>query len=355
MRFPLRATPYVRLAKRLILGPGSLQSAAFHQDILHEKERVSVPPPIFLSGQLEKVIQQQPGVWGHKSKEAAIAEVVSTTITHAPTIAYHFRDAALIDGSIYIGRFKQPISDKSLFRSDARETCQIQSRALASSFLGTKYFGHWLADDCTRYLLAEQFGTPLCIRMPAYPHKRDYEKYFKQNWTSIDRAFIDRLVVFQDFSHNTFKRERYRALRARIKTVHRHKGRDTYVYLRRGATGAPRIILNEQEIMTALVTRGFVVADVGSDSLSDIVATLLNAKLVVSLEGSHVAHCTYTVPENGSLLILQPPNKFSAVHRDWSESLGIKFGFTVGNLADSRYQFSVSDILRTIDLLLKRS
>ena len=81
----------------------------------------------------------------------------------------------------------------------------------------------------------------------------------------------------------------------------------------------------------------------------------MNARLVVSLEGSHVSHCTYTIPESSGLLILQPSNEFSAVHRDWAESLGVKFGFVVGSVVDHGYHFSVLDILRTIDLMLKLS
>ena len=53
--------------------------------------------------------------------------------------------------------------------------------------------------------------------------------------------------------------------------------------------------------MEALTKRGFVVVDVGSDNLAHILETLLSAKLVVSLEGSHVAHCTYTIPESSGL------------------------------------------------------
>src|SRR5262245_18297476 len=97
MRFPLRAAPYVRLAKRLILGPGSLESAAFQQNSLCDKESVAVPAATFLSNELEKVIEQQPDVWSYKSKDDAIAEVISTTITHSPTIAYHLKDATLLD------------------------------------------------------------------------------------------------------------------------------------------------------------------------------------------------------------------------------------------------------------------
>ena len=132
--------------------------------------------------------------------------------------------------------------------------------------------------------------------MPPYPHLQEYQRYFDQDWVPTDRAFIDHLTIFQDFSQNSLKQDRYWDLRKRISRHFPTKDRGAYVYLRRGRTGEPRTIQNEPKIIDALTKRGFVVVDVGSDSLAHILETLLSAKLVVSLEGSHVAHCTYTIP-----------------------------------------------------------
>ena len=92
---------------------------------------------------------------------------------------------------------------------------------------------------------------------------------------------------------------------------------ETRVYLRRGQSGVPRVIQNEDEIIDALTKQDFVVIDVAADSLDHIIKTLLNAKLVVSLEGSHTGHCVFTIPENSGLLLLQPPDRFCNVYRGW--------------------------------------
>src|SRR4029079_13778024 len=114
------------------------------------------------------------------TKEKEIVEAVSTTVTYAPTIAYHIRDAVLFDGSIYVGRFKNPIADKSLFRLASHKHNSINSCALASTYLRTKFFGHWLLDDCTKYLLAKDTSKPLCLRMPPYGHLQQYASYLDQ-------------------------------------------------------------------------------------------------------------------------------------------------------------------------------
>ena len=83
MRIPVRAVPYVRLAKRLLLGPGSLEDASFQQEILCRDQKTTIPPPVFLPGQLDKVITQKYDIrgWGRKTREDAIAEVTSTAVT----------------------------------------------------------------------------------------------------------------------------------------------------------------------------------------------------------------------------------------------------------------------------------
>ena len=349
MFLPLQAIPYARLARRLFSGPASLQSIAYQQDILCPEEKETIRPAIFIPGQIERVTGTTPNT----TKESEIAVATLTSVTHAPTIAYHIKDAILLDGSIYVGGYKQFIADKSLFVSTTREPYHLTSSALASSYIGTKYFGHWLTDDCTTYLLAEQFSAPLCLRRPTPSwHQKQYEAYLGQDWTPTDRALINHLVVFQDFSQNILKRERYRILRDRIKTRFQTNGFGACIYLKRGQTGVPRIIQNEDEIVDALVKRGFVILDVNSDSLDHIVKTLLSAKIVVSLEGSHTGHCVFTIPEKSGLLLLQPPDRFCNVYRGWTECMNIRYGFVVGAVGEGGYCFSITEILRTTDLML---
>src|SRR5262249_10362059 len=150
----------------------------------------------------------------------------------------------------------------------------------------TRFFGHWLLDDCTKYLLAEEIGNPLCLRMPPYGHLQQYESYFGQDWRPTDRAYIDHLVIFQDFAQNSFKRKRYKILRDRLQAHFTRSAPQNLVYLKRGTTGVRRIIQNEDEIIDGLLKRGFLVLDIATHRLEHIIERLSNAKIVVSLEGS---------------------------------------------------------------------
>ena len=348
MQIPIEAIPFLRFAKRLYAGPGSLQSIAYRQDVLCPEVTETIHPAIFLPGQVERVTR----CLAYLRLEDGINAAVSTTITHCPTIAFHIKGAVLLDGSVYAGNYKHFVAGRSVFNTIFREAKHLDMSALASSYMGTKYFGHWLRDDTAQYLLAQASAPPLCVRRPAFRHVQAYEGYFNQDWIPTDRAWIDHLIVFQDFAQNHLKRSRTRLLRDRVRAHFRKDHRRRHIYLRRGNSGSPRLIENEALILDALVKHGFVVIDIESDGLRQIIETLLSAELVVSIEGSHVTHCMFACPENSGLLVLQPPDRFSSNHRIWTDCHGMRYGFVVGAKGGREYCFSPSEILRTIDRML---
>jgi capsular polysaccharide biosynthesis protein len=149
------------------------------------------------------------------------------------------------------------------------------------------------------------------------------------------------------------KYDRYRYLREKIAGRFANKPKARFVYLRRGKTGSLRAIENEPEIVEMLSRLGFVVIDVAENSLESLLQGLSNAQVVVSMEGSHLTHCTFSIPSNSGVLVLQPSDRFASVHRGWTMCLGVRFGFVVGSRGQFGYIFSGSEIERTLDLLIK--
>jgi Glycosyltransferase 61 len=350
MQIPLFLRPGIRHVLRGLTGPGTLRSTARSWDILCPEEKAELEPAIFLPGQIEKVT-------GAPSESTVAAEIRAMTereVIHAPAIAYHIKDAALFGGSVYAGNMRYFIFDGHQ-RKKVRST-HIEKAALTSTFVGIKYFGHWLKDDCTLRLLCEEFGDLLCVR--ANPHRdcTTYGDYFQQEWsTETNGALIDHLVIMQDFGQNSSKRRRYELLRSRLKARLGSQKAKPLVYLKRGATGASRMVHNEEEIIIALREKGFEILDIATVNLEYMLTVLSQADVVVSVEGSHCAHCAFSLPVGSGLILLQPPDRFCANQRGWAESLSIRSGFVVGDaVGGSSCSFSVSAVLQTVDLMLQQ-
>jgi hypothetical protein len=344
MQVPVKAAPLLRNALRFLGGPANIEETASERETLCPAEEAELRPALFLDGQLNKITGTAPDTFLSRQLDQA----TRVTAVHAPTIAYHLKDAAGFDGSIYLGRMRRFVYDASFATN--KSTVDLELAGLCNG--GAPQFGHWLFDDCLTYLIAERYGYPLCLSTPfgPLPHKASYCKYFDQDWSPIDRSHIDHLVVFQDHGQNSLKRKRYHELRARLFKHFPPSEKTNLIYLRRGSAGRVRLIHNETEITDELARRGFTILNVATDSLQTILSNLVSAKLVVSLEGSQLSHCCLTAPIGSGLLTLQPPGRFDATHRGWTEALGIQYGFVIGDQSGDGTSFSMTELLKTIDL-----
>ncbi|HVR56234.1 MAG TPA: glycosyltransferase family 61 protein [Pseudolabrys sp.] len=341
----LRLRVLSRHARRLVRGPATLGTAAYRTEIIEPATSADITPSIYLPGQIEKIISASKAT----TLPYQIDVATSLKALHAASIAYHIRDATLFDGSFYSGRLRHMCADVG--GAAKSEIKYFDDAAVLSSLVGTRFFGHWLTDDCPKYLLAERYAPPLSLRHP-YEDLKQYANYFDQHWTSTDCARIKRLVVFQDHGQGKDRQARYEILHNRLAANFPKPTNSSVVYLRRGNTGIARLIKNEEDILVELTKRGFVVADLSNDGLDAIIQKLMSARVVVSIEGSQVAHCCAAMKQNTGLVILSLPTVFGAVHRGWAEARHIRYGFVVGSVAEGGFTYDSSDILLTVDKML---
>jgi hypothetical protein len=339
---PLKFNAGARYVRRLAFGPGTLESVASDVETICPLEEAEVRETTCLPGQIDRIT----GASVFATVKSQIKHVTDRIAIHAPTLAYHLSGATLYNGNLYCHNFKLPAANDS----KTNGSVQLTSAALASSYIGSQFFGHWLRDDCSRYLLAETYGKPLTLDHSDYGHAPTYAEMFGQDWTPTTGATIDHLVVFQDHAQNSNKKKRYHTLRREIRDKV-SPARTPLVYLCRGNTGHPRKVANERALIDELVRRGFSVADVGTDNLEDILAKIAGAKLVLSMEGSHLNHCCMSLSEGSALLVLQPADRFSANFKGWADAVDIRSGFVVGPKFESGYHFEIDEILKTMELL----
>ncbi len=301
------------------------------------------PPAIYLESDLSLVTAT--GAYG--TLDDAFRDLLQIDWVHRATRAYLLKNASLVDGRVYCGRWKghwMPGSLRDLF--GAVEV--LDSGSLACTWMGNLYFGHWLVDDVPLHLAAEAAGHPLITERTPYTQQPDYRRMLGLAVRSVRRAQIGELVILDDVGQNHFRAERYHRLRARV-SAHVGPGAAKPVFLVRGSTGHNRALLNEAEIADYLSAQGFLIASPEHTPLPKLMQILGGAPLVVGVEGSHMTHALYGMAEGGTLCTIQPPNRFVNVVRGFANCIGLRYATVVGALAPGGFVMDVQKLRRILE------
>ena len=346
-------------APALFVGPlraklqrASLETVADSVTEIAPAEPTEVPPAVMLDGQIERM-KPDPAHTSATPQTLALHFLGGPSL-HCATRAFHFRRASLFAGSVYANGASnrlRPLSESLTPLSADRDA--IDGAALCTSVYGERYFGHYLMEDIPQTLLASPFGAPLRLSAdPAWRDAPEYDRRFGVEWSRSDFALIRNLTIFEDIGQNANRRERYRRLQARIREVSIGGRSAERVYLRRGGAEEPwRCPLNEAALHAALLKRGYVTVDTRQDSTSDIIETLLGARVVVSLEGSHTMHALYTIADNSAFLLLMPPLRPQTINKEAFDAIGACVGLLVGREAEGGFNIDLDELDRTLDLV----
>jgi hypothetical protein len=221
---------------------------------------------------------------------------------------------------------------------------------LYESWVGNRWFGNWLSDDCLAYPLALAYGNPVTTR-PADGHVPGYEARLGMTPTRVGDTHFDELVLFNDHANNGDRRARAWGLRERLiggRPVIDHPG----VFLVRGTSGERRLLVNEMEIAERLEReRGFRVLDPSCASVEAIVEACAGACVIAGVEGSHLYHGQAVQPPGSTVLVLCPPDRVVSVLKIPADRQGQGFAVVIGEGEAGAFRLSPDEVMATLDLL----
>jgi hypothetical protein len=338
--------------RRLLRRDGRLRDSDAVVETLWPEEAVSGPPAIHLPGELEKALRPAFG-----RLEDEIAKARGGPFRAGPTLRLRLRHAALDNRVLYSGGRRKDFVREDFVNPPPpdRSTPVVRfGRAVSpSSYVGCNFFGHWLRDDCTAWLLAEEDvaagASRFTVWTPDWADKQKYAALFGQDWTPLARCWAEELTLYHDISHNTHKVGRYRQLRALIREARPPGPAGELVYIPRGRSGKSRPVVNEAALIAALEARGGRVFP--AESAATLAATHRDCRIVISVEGSQCAHGLYALREGGGLMVIQPPTRFYNAHQEWARQLGMHYALIVADEVEEGFQVDIHRFLRTLDLL----
>lgn len=313
-------------------------------------ERRRVAPAIALPGQIERVTRTEFG-----TKPEVIRHLLGGFETdEGPTRAFALRDAVLLDGVLYAGRARRHLRPDARLRALPKDPEPMGSGVLYESWVGNRWFGNWLTDDCVAYALAERFGVPVATLPAPKGHARDYEQLLGQRPRRLASGHFDELILLDDHGNTADRAARAARLTARLRI-----GLDTQphpgVFLVRGVTGARRLLVNESAIADRLRDRlGFRVLDPEACDLATILGACAGARVVVGVEGSQLAHGLMVMGEQGTVLTLQPPDRVTSALKIFTDRQGQGFGLVVGRGTCDGFEVDGGEVLATLALISER-
>lgn len=316
------------------------------------------PPAFYLPNQLERVTGWEEALFFPHEHPRRTMEGVGR-VEHGPTRGFLLKDVWMIDGALYKGNAKSWLTPAAGRLPGIRVESEIRRGALYCTTGGNKWFGSWLMDDCLTYRLACDEGVPVTtapfaanasVTRNGILHAPGYENWLGMKPVRLRNAFFHELVIFDDLSQNLDKHLRFRAMGEKLLShvdVNAHPG----VFILRGGTGELRRLRNEMEVAERLRDRrGLRILDPAKSDVPTIVAACAGARTVVGIEGSHLIHGVNVLPPGGSLLVLQPPNRFLCFFKYLTDRDQQHFGFVVGTPERDGFRIDPDEVERTLDL-----
>lgn len=329
----------------------SIESVAREIRELAPGMEADVAPALSLPDGFSRVASVSP--W--TSREHEIAAIAGGRRTHAPTQAWLLEDAAVAGAWIYKGAYKTRRGHGQETWRSRGPVLRLERAYLLSNWAGSDFFGNFLLDDIPLALLPDAAEPTFVLRTRDYPHEEGYRELLGlPRPQRLDRARIGELVVFSDFSQNACKRARYSVLRSRLRSAlgESTKADSTRVYLKRGPSGERRVVVNEAKLERHLSAQGFDIVEPAVLDAATISRRLLDARIVVSVEGSHLSHAIYSIAEGGTFLVLQPPDRFSTAYKDYADAMGMTFAYLVGHEATDGFTVDLAELDRLLEQIL---
>jgi hypothetical protein len=264
----------------------------------------------------------------------------------SPPERYEMGECLILGGAVLAGRSRHFLRALSESRSLLVEPENYDDATLLNSMQGLRYFGHWLQDDCALYELVRDSPVLISMVRPAWPDVGGYEHAFSQKWHETAFAHVNKLTLWRDIDYSAEKARRIGAMRTQLRNAISPRARGKIIYLSRGKSGEIRDMSNVVDFELTLRKYGIEVVEPGQG-----IDGMLEAEIVIAIEGSQACHGIYMLAASGSFLILQPPERFYNPLRMWAALLGFNYGIVVGERDSCGYHMNPEEVLRMVDRL----
>lgn len=346
-RWRLNLTPVIARVLRAVGAAEDFRAAAVSARLVAPGDETQVLPALYLEGELERIR----GTHDETDLGVELERLRGGRVSHAPTLAYVLRDVTWSSGHAYAGRSHHRATDTGPQLRSSGDIATLDAAVVASTYYGGRYFGHWLTDDVPLAMAGHEIAPPIVPLRPWTAHQRQYLELLDLGVLPVGEAWMRELTILDDLGANPSKRARWEHMRARVRAVG-GEAPPRRVMLLRGSTGVPRPLTNELEIAEHLAARGFTILEAEKLTVPELARELAGASVVLGVEGSQLLHGIFGMADGGTVVTLQPPDRFITVIKVYCDALALRYALVVGEGTSGGFRIDVDRVVRTVDLAL---
>lgn len=341
-----------RLVQKVV-GYQALEECADRVVSVAPTESLPLAEAIYLPGQLDRITGTHAMA---DSLADELGQTVAATLENIETRAYLIRDAMIGNNRVSTWSGFKDLSLRHARCRPLRISEELDDGALCSTWQGNDFFAHFLIDDAATFSLAKEYSEPFFSGSdtPRSAHCLDYLSRFGATYVERQDVRFRELWLFRDYSLGSDKRRRLQHMAALTKSATRASEPSPGAFIRRGVTGQVRTLENAAEIEAWCVAQGFVIVDPEHQSLDEICVALKDVPLVIGVEGSHLVHALFTMAEEGTILCIQPADRYNVVFRHLCAARNLYWGFVVAEGASEGFRLELAALEATLDLVQKR-
>ena len=329
-----------------------LYSLATETITLCPEETIDIPKAIYLDGALDKITGIS--IWRNWQQENEL--IYGGKIVAPPTLGYRINNIDVAGAFLYkdAAKSRAGYGPEKIFMEGHCEKQTIKKANLVTSYAGSLFFGPLLVDDFLLELNAQNHDENIRLVTRPYPQEMAYRNMLGLDKSAlIQYAHLNQITLYSQPAINSLRTSQYRQLRQRMwdQLTEGDKEPKFGVYLKRGNTGEQRILCNEEEVEQKLIKLGFDIVEPSNLSVDEIARKTCNAKIVVSVEGSHKSHAIFSMADDGAFVVLQPPDRFSMVYKEFADCMGMKFSILIGDKVHGGFTVDTDDLQRIIEMV----
>lgn len=267
--------------------------------------------------------------------------------------SYEISNAIIYDGLILLEKDYYFLSSELSFNTIMKRTTELNEATLLNTKQGLRYFGHWLQDDCAMYEKIKDAQNIFSLTKPRWPDISFYTSAFDQRWNELNIAHIRKLHIHRELGFNLSKLERWNNLRNKLREKHQTQNNNGgIVYIKRGNLGDKREIVNEQELINKFIASGIKIIEPATGG-EKFIPEILDASIIIAVEGSQLCHAVYSIKNNGGIVVLQPPERFYNPHIEWCRLMNISYALVIGEKHGDGFKIYANEVLEAIEDIIR--